>query len=206
MNTSIKAVCFDLDGVYFTSKGKNSFHQALVNEYGAQKEVVDELMYRSAVMAQLVRGQIEPKDFWDQFRKITGINASDEELAACWIRDYEVDTDVKRAVLKAKELGYKTCVCTNNNAIRLNPLIEKFGLSKDFDCIVSSHEIGYTKPSIEIFEALLGQLGIKPSELVYSDDNPARLTGASELGIKTFVFENFDQFIAELEKLGVNIK
>lgn len=35
---NIKAICFDLDGVYFTAKGKNSFHQALSAEYGIAKE------------------------------------------------------------------------------------------------------------------------------------------------------------------------
>jgi epoxide hydrolase-like predicted phosphatase len=206
MNNTIKAICFDLDGVYFTPKGKNSFHQALINEYGVQEEIVDELMYRSPEMAQLVRGQIKPKAFWNRFREITGITATDEELSARWIKDYEVNEDVKGTVTKAKELGYKTCVCTNNNAIRLNPLIKKFNLNDDFDCIVSSHQVGYTKPNKEIFEALLSKLNIEPQELVYSDDNPDRLAGARDLGIRTFVFENFEQFISELEKLDIDLR
>ena len=80
-NQEIKAICFDLDGVFFTSKGKNSFHNALITEYGASKEVVDELMYRSPEMAQLVRGQISATDFWKRVRQITGITASDDETA-----------------------------------------------------------------------------------------------------------------------------
>lgn len=205
MNDSIKAICFDLDGVYFTPQGKNSFYQALIDEYGAQKEIVDELMYRSPEMAKLVRGQINPEEFWNCFREITGITASDKELSDRWIRDYEINADVKRAVLKAKESGYKTCVCTNNNAIRLNPLIEKFQLKNDFDVIVSSHEVGHTKPEKEIFLALLNQLSIQPQELVYSDDNPDRLAGANELGIQTFVFKNFEQFTEKLKELDIDL-
>jgi epoxide hydrolase-like predicted phosphatase len=205
MKNSIKAICFDLDGVYFTPKGKNSFHEALISEYKIPKEVADNLMYRSPEMAQLVRGQITPEDFWKKVREITGITASDEELTQRWVRDYEVNADVKRAVLNAKKAGYKTCVCTNNNGIRLPILIERFELTKDFDCIVSSHEIGYTKPDKRLFEALLSKLNVQPSELVYSDDNPERLAGAKELGIQTFVFENFGQFLSDLNKLGVVI-
>jgi putative hydrolase of the HAD superfamily len=203
MTTSIKAICFDLDGVYFTPKGKNSFHQALINEYGGSKETVDYLMYKSPEMAQLVRGQITPKDFWNKVREMTGITASDEELTKRWVRDYEVDQNVRRVVLKAKAAGYKTCICTNNNGVRLPILVSKFCLEDDFDCIVSSHEVGFTKPHRKIFEALLSQLNILPSELAYSDDNPERLAGATELGIQTFVFENFEQFLAELSRLGV---
>ncbi len=199
----IKAICFDLDGVYFTPKGKNSFHHALINEYKIPKVIVDDLMYRGPEMAQLVRGQIFPKDFWNRVREITGITARDEELTSRWIRDYEVDPNVRNAVIKAREAGYKTCVCTNNNAIRLPLLVEKFKLAEDFDCIVSSHEVGFTKPHREIFEALLSRMNIQPSELIYSDDNPERLAGATELGIQTFVFENFEQFLRELSKSGV---
>lgn len=205
MHSQIKAICFDLDGVYFTPRGKKSFHQALSEEFGAAPEVVDELMYRSPEMAQLVRGQITPEAFWDRVRSITGIKASDQQLAERWIRDYEVDENVHRAAVRAHELGYKTCVCTNNNAIRLDALVEKYKLNQVFDVIVSSHEVGETKPNRAIFEALLEKLDIQPQELVYSDDNPQRLSGASEMGIQTFVFEDFAQFLNTLKQLDIDL-
>lgn len=203
--TPIKAICFDLDGVYFTPKGKNSFHQALIGEFGAAKEVVDHLMCKSLEMAQLVRGQIAHGEFWNKVRAATGITASDEVLAERWVRDYEVDQNVRGAVLKAKAARYKTCVCTNNNGIRLPLLAKRFNLASDFDCIVSSHEVGQTKPHKEIFEALLARMQIQPSELVYSDDNPDRLAGATQLGIRTFVFHNFEQFLGELDSMGIHL-
>jgi putative hydrolase of the HAD superfamily len=201
----IKAICFDLDGVYFTPKGKNSFHDALTAEYGIPKETVDAFMYRGAEMASLVRGEITNEEFWNRLREDTGITATDQELTERWVRDYEVNQDVRTAVLKAKELGYETCVCTNNNGIRLPILMERFQLHNDFDVIISSHQVGHTKPEKEIFEELIKALGIEPEELVYSDDNPARLHGAQELGTQTFVYENFDQFLGELKKLGVTL-
>jgi inorganic pyrophosphatase len=205
-DTKIKAICFDLDGVFFTPKGKNSFHNALINEYGVSKEIIDELMYRSPEMAQLVRGKISTTDFWNKVREITGITATDEELTQRWVRDYEVDNDVLQAVKNAKSQGYKTCVCTNNNGIRLPVLIERYDLNSLFDVIVSSHEIGFTKPSKEIFQTLLDGLSISGQELVYSDDNPERLLGAKELGIHTFQFHNFEQYLSELNKLGIDLK
>ena len=205
-NQEIKAICFDLDGVFFTPKGKNSFHNALINEYGVSKEIIDELMYRSPEMAQLVRGQISPSDFWNRVREITGITASDEELTERWVRDYEVDKNVLDAVKNAKSNGYKTCVCTNNNGIRIPILIERYNLSSLFDVIISSHEVGATKPNKEIFQALLTKLDVAPQELVYSDDNPERLLGAKELGIHTFQFHNFEQYLNELNNLGIDLQ
>lgn len=205
-DTNIKAICFDLDGVFFTPKGKNSFHDALINEYGISKETIDGLMYRSPEMAQLVRGQISATDFWNKVREITGITASDMELTERWVRDYEVNEDVLEAVKNAKKQGYKTCVCTNNNGIRLPVLVERYNLNALFDVIISSHEVGTTKPNKEIFQALLTKLDVAPQELVYSDDNPERLLGAKELGIHTFQFHNFEQYLEELNKIGINLQ
>jgi|AntRauTorckE6833_2_1112554.scaffolds.fasta_scaffold30861_2 putative hydrolase of the HAD superfamily len=203
--STIKAICFDLDGVYFTSQGKRSFHQALSEEFGAESARVDEIMYRSQEMRDLVTGKIEPHELWEYIRKETGIKATDEEFVARWIKDYEIDADVQKAVRSAKGQGFITCVCTNNNAARLPALEAKFGFYSDFDAVVSSHEVGYTKPSKEIFEALLEKTGVQANELVYSDDNPERLQGAKDLGINVFVYENFDQFLQELSQLGINL-
>lgn len=202
---NIKAICFDLDGVYFTPTGKQSFHNALHEEFGASRDAVDTFMHGSEVMNQLVRGQITPTDFWQRLREQTQITATDAALVTRWIRDYEVDEQVRATVLQARERGYKTCVCTNNNAARLPALEEKFGFMSDFDVIISSHEVGHTKPSTEIFTALLEQVAVAPAELVYSDDNPDRIQGAQDLGIITFVYEDFDQFLKKLSALGVQL-
>jgi putative hydrolase of the HAD superfamily len=203
--STIKAICFDLDGVYFTPQGKQSFHRALSEEFEADPAVVDEIMYRSKAMKELVTGKITPTEFWEHLRAQTNIKATDEELTSRWIRDYEIDSDVQKAVRSAKEQGFITCVCTNNNTARLPALEAKFGFYKDFDVVVSSHEIGHTKPSKEIFEALLEKTGVRPDELVYSDDNPDRLQGAKDLGITVFVYKSFDQFLSELRQLGISL-
>jgi len=200
---SIKAICFDLDGVYFTPQGKQSFHDALSEEFGADPIVIDEIMYRSVAMRELVTGKSKPQDFWNYLRSQTGIKTNDTDLVERWVRDYKIDTNVQIAVRSAKQQGYITCVCTNNNAARLPALEEKFGFCSDFDVIVSSHEVGYTKPSKEIFEVLLEKTGVQSSELVYSDDNPHRQQGARDLGITTFVYTDFNQFLEALKQLGI---
>lgn len=205
MSTHIKAICFDLDGVYFTPQGKRSFHQALSEEFGADPKTVDEILQHSQIMVEFITGKIKPSTFWEHLRSQTGIIATDDELVARWIRDYEIDPDVQRAVHSAKTQGYITCVCTNNNAARLPALQEKFSFYDDFDAVVSSHEVGYKKPSREIFTALLERTGVRAAELVYSDDNSERIQGARDLGINVFVYENFDQFLVELSKMGVNL-
>jgi len=203
--STIKAICFDLDGVYFSPEGKQSFHRALSEEFGAEPARVDEIMYRSEEMRDFVTGKIEPYVLWEYIRQETSIKVTDEEFVTRWIKDYQIDADVQKAVQSAKEQGFITCICTNNNAARLPALEVKFGFYSDFDVVVSSHEVGHTKPSKEIFEVLLEKTGVQANELVYSDDNSERLQGAKDLGINVFVYENFEQFLQELSRLGIRL-
>jgi epoxide hydrolase-like predicted phosphatase len=205
MNNNIKAICFDLDGVYFTPRGKESFIRALVDEFGGDAVQVAHMMTKSEAMRALVTGKLEPNKFWNILRAETGITASDEELTVRWILDYEIDAEVAEVVRRARVAGYKTCVCTNNNPIRLPALEARFGFMKDFDVVIASYEVGYTKPSREIFEVLLERVEVAPGELVYADDNPDRLQGARDLGITVFVYETFPQYIEELRRLGVKV-
>lgn len=202
---TIRAVCFDLDGVYFTPQGKESFHQALSQEFGADPEAVDQFMYRSETMGLLVRGELTNEEFCNRLREELNIDVSDTDIINRWIQDYEIDQQVREVVQTVKQHGYQTCVCTNNNGLRLSALEEKFDFCKDFDVVVSSHWVGHCKPSQEIYQALLERLQVAPEELLYSDDNPDRLDGARELGIECFVYENLEQCIRELHNRGIDI-
>lgn len=198
----IKAICFDLDGVYFTEKGKKAFHKALV-ELSNSEDKVTSALYKSPEMSSFVRGQLSETEFWNYLRSYLGITLSDSKLRNLWVKGYEIDERVKHCVQLAKAKGYLTCICSNNNPARVGALEERFRFLGDFNVVVFSYQVGFTKPSKEIFQALIDKANVAPNELVYADDNPERLEGARDLGINAFVFEGFDQFLVKLQELGV---
>lgn len=199
----IKAICVDLDGVYFTEKGKKTFDAALV-ALSEQPDKVRHVMYKSAEMRDFVLGKMTAVQFLDHLRSELGLTLSDEELTDLWVAGYEINQEVLTFVKDVKQKGYKLCICSNNNALRIAALGKMFpGFEDDFDVRIYSYEVGATKPSREVFEALVAAAGVEPNEIVYADDNPDRLAGAQELGINTFVFHNFEQYVEELRKLGV---
>ena len=199
----IKAICFDLDGVYFTDKGKKAFHKALTDLSGSEEKVIH-FLYKSDEMANFSSGNITENDLWDFARNYLNLNLTNQAFRDLWVKEYETDENVKSTVLKARKNGYITCICSNNNAARVEELDKKFNFLNNFDVKVFSYKIGFFKPKKEIFQELIKQSKVKPEEIVYSDDKEDRLTGAFELGINTFVYENFEQFTNELKKLGVN--
>jgi len=198
----IKAVCFDLDGVYFTPEGKKSFETSLI-DLSNNKEKALHVLYQSTEMLDYIKGIITEEVFWDYVREYLSINLTNEELTHLWVKDYQINIEVKTYIEKIKRKGYISCTCSNNNPARVRGLQNMFHFLEDFDVSIFSYETGTVKPSIEIFKTLVEKAGVKPSELVYSDDNPERLHGAKELGITAFIYKDFTQFTAELEKLGV---
>lgn len=200
----IKAICFDLDGVYFTEKGKKAFHNALVKMVGDEDKVVH-FLYKSEEMSKFCSGKLSEEDFWQRGREYLGLDLSDGEFRQLWVREYEIDKQVRGVVLKAKEKGYIASICSNNNPARIKALEQRFGFLRDFDVAVFSYQEGVFKPDKKIFQALINKAGVKAEEIVYSDDNPERIQGARDLGMTAFVYKDFSQFLDELKKIGVDL-
>ncbi|MDQ3076186.1 MAG: HAD family phosphatase [bacterium] len=201
----IKAICFDLDGVYFTGAGKQAFHKALVELSGDEEKVIH-VLYKSPEMLQFVTGKLSEDELWLFARNYLNLTLTNKEFETLWIKEYEIDQEVRSVVLKAKEKGYITCVCSNNNIVRIRALQERFNFLEDFDVKIFSYETGLVKSNKELFQILIDKSGVKPEEIAYSDDKEEVLGGAKELGINAFVYENFEQFLGELKKLGVDLK
>lgn len=198
----IKAICFDLDGVYFTPRGKNQFHENLI-DLGIPEDKVVHVLYKSPEMFSFVKGEILEDEFWDFVRNYFQINMTNEEWIALWIKGYEIDQKVRNMVKIIRDNGYRTCICSNNNVSRVQGLHKKFGFLHDFDVKVFSYDVGDVKPSQRIFQALIDKSGVQPAEIVYSDDREDRIEGAGQLGINVFVYEDFHQFLGKLRDLGV---
>ncbi|MCA9383386.1 HAD-IA family hydrolase [Candidatus Dojkabacteria bacterium] len=200
----IKAITFDLDGVYFPEEGKKGFHKRLTELVGDESKVVHAL-YKSPEMLKLVTDELSEIEFTDWLNSYLGTEFTVDSLGEFWTRDYSINDEVSRYIKSARTAGYICCTCSNNNRIRVSALQNKFNFLDEFDVKIFSYEYNAVKPEAKIYRALLEEAGVAADELVYSDDNPARLDGAIQLGINTFVYENFQQFQTELSKLKVEV-
>ena|SRR3989344_1042406 len=196
----MKAVTFDLDGVYFTPQSFKNFKANL------PKKVMDEyklnwVLYKSPEMLNFKMGKMEENEYWDFVRKELGVELNNSEIFKLLRDSYEVNPEVKEYVNEVKAKGLKTCICSNNFVTRIRELNSKFDFLKDFDVKVLSYEVGIMKPEKGIFEVLIKQSGVKPEEIVYADDDESKLQGAIDLGINAFVYEGFEKFKEKVNTL-----
>ncbi|MCA9397307.1 HAD family phosphatase [candidate division WWE3 bacterium] len=199
----IKAICFDLDGVFFTDAGFRRFKEEIMNR-GVAKADVDYILHEEP-MEIFKRGEIDPDQFWQNAVEYWKIQTPIHEIIHLIPQGYEINPSVKEVIDSVREAGYVTCVCSNNFVTRVEALEERFGFLEHFDAAVFSYEVGVLKPDAKIFQELITRAGVEPQELAYSDDNESKLSGAKELGINAFVYQDFDQFVQELRWLGVEV-
>jgi putative hydrolase of the HAD superfamily len=70
---------------------------------------------------------------------------------------------------------------------------------------VISYEVKAIKPEPVIYQTLIDNYGINPTEAVFLDDLLINLEGAKPFGFHTIQVKNHEQTLEELRRLGVRI-
>jgi putative hydrolase of the HAD superfamily len=200
----IKAVTFDLDGVYFTENSFQDFKNNLPKKITDEVEV-NRVLFKSDEILAFKRGELSEDQFWDFVRSSLGVTLNNDQIFQLLADNYQVNQNVVDTVKKVRKLGIKTCICTNNFPTRINALDQKFNFLSDFDVKVFSYQVNAVKPDPKILRALIDQSACDPSEIFYADDKQANVDSALSLGINAILYTDFNGFVAQLRKLGVAI-
>jgi len=221
--SEINYVCFDIGGVANV--------RAPLEEVISQGKQYFGEVFSAAILEKMRFPAVKDKDIWRDFQhgKLSAdayltyglqsgnIPASSENklffrnLLQQWCgQPYQPILDL---VKRLNEKLYPTSVLSNNNEIMYNtPGAE---IKNHVQVAISSHEIGFSKPSFPAYMCLLEALGGKElrHQVVFIDDQEKNVKAASDLGIYGFHFRSqeigMDQAFAELmdylKKNGVGI-
>lgn len=198
----IRAVTFDLDGVYFLH-GKARFLAALV-ERGVSEAEAKRVFLQSDEMNLLYkRGQMTDDAFWRWALAEWRLNMSVPEVIELLMQGYEVNPPVVEALRRIKASGCKILACTNNFPARIHGLHARFGFLDDFDVRVLSYEVGMVKPAPEMFQLLIERSGVDASSIVFADDHAENVRVAASLGIQALTYQDVETFFNQLKELGL---
>jgi epoxide hydrolase-like predicted phosphatase len=200
----IKAVTFDLDGVYFTPESYPRFKRALPKTV-TDPLIIDLVLSKSSELMRFKRGDLSESEYWDYVRHSLGVSLDNNQIGELLAESYEVDSLVVDTIKRIRSLGIKTCICTNNFPTRIKALDSKFHFLSGFNVKIISYETRSVKPEPAIFQTLIKKAGCLPSELIFADDNITNVTAAKNLGVNAFLYQSFNDFIKNLQNFGVNI-
>jgi HAD superfamily hydrolase (TIGR01509 family) len=181
MQTKIKAVLFDLDGVLVEAKEIhfNSLNEALPKKYKISwKEHLtfyDGLKTNQKLILLNERKGLPQSEFeniWIKKQKTTHL----------MLENIKANNELKKLFKLLKKNNLKVAVCSNSIASTVKTVLKKLQLFQYIDFIASNEDVVNSKPHPEIYWKAMTQFNIYPYETLIVEDSPFGLKAASNSG------------------------
>ncbi len=104
---------------------------------------------------------------------------------------------------EVKQKGYPVYALSNWSAETFPLAQKRFDFLKLFDGIVLSGVEKCVKPDPKIYHIFLTRYGLHAQECVFTDDNPANIKAAAQLGFDTILFTSPEELRAAFIKRGI---
>lgn len=186
----IKAIIFDCFGV-LTTEGWEPFCQ----KYFKNKP---DLMLKAHNLAkELNSGRMEYDEFITDVSELAGVS---EQSARSTIDDNVTNQPLLEYLAQNLKPNYKIGILSNAGGDWLGEMLSPKQLAL-FDNVVLSYKTGFMKPQREIYELAARGVDAKLAECVFIDDREGYTVAAGKIGMKTVLYQNFEQCKDELETI-----
>ncbi len=187
---TIKNILFDFGGVIINidhQRVEKAFKDIGVDDF----DILYSKAKQSHLFINLEKGLIEPGEFRNGLREISGLNVADEILDSTWneiIGDYPPE---RIELLKNISKNYDLFLLSNTNIIHYNYYTRKFKMEFGFEFASLfrktywSFMIGKRKPDKEVYEFVAKKSIIEPGETLFVDDSQ-NIKAALESGYQVF--------------------
>jgi putative hydrolase of the HAD superfamily len=153
----------------------------------------------------LDQGTLSIQAYWRGIERELGESWGDATIHRLWLADFRswlsIDHDTLEVLLDLKAGGTRLALLSNAGR-DFGSYFRHGTLGDLFEQVFVSGELGTIKPSAEIFEHVMAELGVTPAETVFIDNKEANVRGAEALGISGHVFTTAQDLRAYLEGLA----
>jgi len=193
---------FDLSGVYFNN-GLKVAVKKISEGFNLNPETV-EFVLNGSFAEKYRTGLIDSEEFWKNAKKYLKVN-NIEKIKKIFFESYHPHDESMKLIKDLREKNTKVAFLSNSPNDRTKFLDKKYGFILMFDFGLFSFEAHAWKPHKEIYQKFLEKFKLNPKNLIYIDDKEKNLNPAKELGMKTILFQDINQFKQELKKAGFDI-
>jgi putative hydrolase of the HAD superfamily len=145
------------------------------------------------------------REYWAAIAADTGADWDDGRVCELWLADFRSWLSVNPAtvdVLADLRAGGTRLAVLSNVGPDFGSYLRHGILGEYLDAVYVSGELKLLKPSAEIYQHVLADLGIAAAEAVFIDNRADNVRGAQELGITGHVFTGAATLRAFLESLA----
>lgn len=192
--SEIKAALFDADGVVIMPE--KLFSRQYAEKYGLELESFQ--AFFTGEFSDAITGKADLKDLIRKHNDIWRWERDPQELLDMWFAaENSTDKEILELIAEQRANGLPVYIATNQERYRARYLREIM-FPNLFDGLFVSSEIGAVKRDPEYWVAVLGKLtvdvpGIEPGRIVFFDDSQDSIDGATEAGIRAYLYASIDQ-------------
>ena len=225
-----RAILFDFDGTlaYMQPSHRQLYEQA-INEYAESTKLipVNEISVQDAWVKWTTNDGVEhleysnSKENYNELRRqihIDRLEALSVQKNIKIIADrivelesnanfYMLYEDVKETLSALFQENIQMGI-VSNHLWNLNDIIKHLGISKYFDCIISSAQIGYRKPHPKIYELALSKIDVPSENVLFVGDNFENdYLGPKKIGLNAILLDrnstgHINESIKSLNEIG----
>jgi len=168
-----------------------------------KEEDIYQLFFDSGITKDYEEGKIAFLDFFKRVKDSLELDMNYTAFLPIWNGIFfETPLNMRfQEFLKSVKYRYKLVMISNINEAHCEFLKKKMPIFGEFDKLILSYEVGFRKPSPEIYNAALRAAGAKNSGAFYIDDRADLIEAAQGMGIRGITFngeESFKTIVKEL--------
>lgn len=202
----IKNIVFDFGGV-IAGIDRDKAVRAFIKLGLSDADTLLDKYHQTGIFQDLEEGKLSADEFREKLGELCGRKLTHEETRQAWL-GFFTDVDVRKLeyILELRN-SYRIYILSNTN-----PFVMSWARSQEFSSagkplddycekLYLSYQIGCTKPEHRIFDFMLEDSGMLPSETLFVDDGASNIRVGRELGFFTFQPENESDWREELSAL-----
>lgn len=142
-------------------------------------------------------GKVSSLEFFQSLRGFLQLSLSFEDFIPIWNEIFIEDQEVSQIILSQKG-RWRLGLLSNTNPLHFDYALAKFSIIHVFDRWILSHEVGFKKPAVEIFQRAVQWASVEPRKILFIDDMKKHVEVAASLGIQGIHFASAVQLREEL--------
>ena len=202
----VKSIVFDFGGV-IADIDRDKAVQAFIKLGLKDAETRLDKYHQTGIFQELEEGKLTAEGFRDKLGELCRRELTMEETRQAWL-GFFTGVDIRKLdyMLELRR-SYHVYILSNTN-----PYVMSWACSPGFssqgkpltdycDKLYLSYQVGCTKPEPEIFNYMLKDSGMLPSEILFVDDGASNIHIGKEFGLHTYQPENCMDWRKELSQL-----
>lgn len=201
-----RLVVFDLDGVLVDYQREIRL-DTLARVVGAPPAVVNEALFKSGLEGRNDRGELGLEDYLDAVRRRHGLDIPRDAFVEARRQSMRLRHEVLQ--LAERIAPQTTLALFSNNGQWLGRHLPKFmpELRPLFGTrLVTSGQLGLTKPDPQAYYACLSTLGFSAASSLMIDDREANVVGARDAGMDAILYASPPQLAGDLLARGFDLE